>query len=104
MSSHSEKLLAVELELRSLHVLRDEMENLRGTLDNVRTRLNALEQGGRSGSGATTQTLGQTHTNTHTHWTSKGSRDYFCRSVDALSQLNNLIDNPCNLQLPWRLR
>lgn len=62
MSSHSEKLLEVELELRSLRVLRDEVENLRGTLENVRTRLNALEQGGRSGTGSTTHTLGQ---NTH---------------------------------------
>lgn len=63
MSSHSEKLLEVELELRSLRMLRDEVENLRGTLENVRTRLNALEQGGRSGTGSTTHTLGQ---NTHT--------------------------------------
>lgn len=62
MSSHSEKLLEVELELRSLRVLRDEVENLRGTLENVRTRLNALEQGGRGGTGSTTHTLGQ---NTH---------------------------------------
>ncbi|GLD58481.1 TNF receptor-associated factor 3-like protein [Lates japonicus] len=57
MSSHSEKLLEVELELRSLRLLRDEVENLRGTLENVRTRLNALEQGGRSGTGSTTHTL-----------------------------------------------
>ncbi|XP_034418850.1 TNF receptor-associated factor 3 isoform X3 [Cyclopterus lumpus] len=57
MSSHSEKLLEVELELRSLRVLRDEVENLRGTLENVRTRLNTLEQGGRSGTGSTTHTL-----------------------------------------------
>uniref|UniRef100_A0AAQ5YWY3 TNF receptor-associated factor n=1 Tax=Amphiprion ocellaris TaxID=80972 RepID=A0AAQ5YWY3_AMPOC len=57
MSSHSEKLLEVELELRSLRLLRDEVENLRGTLENVRTRLSALEQGGRSGSGSTTHTL-----------------------------------------------
>uniref|UniRef100_A0AAQ5XGY8 TNF receptor-associated factor n=1 Tax=Amphiprion ocellaris TaxID=80972 RepID=A0AAQ5XGY8_AMPOC len=47
----------VELELRSLRLLRDEVENLRGTLENVRTRLSALEQGGRSGSGSTTHTL-----------------------------------------------
>ncbi|XP_061600410.1 TNF receptor-associated factor 3 isoform X2 [Cololabis saira] len=53
MSSHSEKLMELELELRSLRMLRDEMESLRGTLENVRTRLSALEQGGRSGSGAT---------------------------------------------------
>ncbi|XP_075963283.1 TNF receptor-associated factor 3 isoform X2 [Anarhichas minor] len=57
MSSHSEKLLEVELELRSLRVLRDEVENLRGTLETVRTRLNTLEQGGRSGTGSTTHTL-----------------------------------------------
>uniref|UniRef100_H2MYY6 TNF receptor-associated factor n=1 Tax=Oryzias latipes TaxID=8090 RepID=H2MYY6_ORYLA len=48
MSSHTEKLLELELELRSLRQLRDEMESLRGTLDTVRTRLSALEQGGRA--------------------------------------------------------
>lgn len=58
MSSHSEKLMEVELELRTLLQLRDEVDNLRGTLENVRTRLNALEQGGRSGTGSTTHTLG----------------------------------------------
>lgn len=59
MSSHSEKLLEVELELRSLRLLRDEVENLRSTLENVRTRLNALEQAGRSGTGSSSHTLGQ---------------------------------------------
>lgn len=58
MSSHSEKLLELELELRSLRGLRDEVESLRGTLESVRTRLNTVEQGGRSGSGAT-HTLGE---------------------------------------------
>lgn len=58
MSSHSEKLLELELELRSLRGLRDEVENLRGTMESVRTRLNTLEQGGRSGTGST-HTLGQ---------------------------------------------
>lgn len=62
MSSHSEKLLELELELRSLRGLRDEVENLRGTLESVRTRLSTLEQGGRGGSGST-HTLGQ---NPHT--------------------------------------
>lgn len=50
--------MEVELEVRALRQLRDEVENLRGTLENVRTRLNALEQGGRSGTGSTTHTLG----------------------------------------------
>lgn len=58
MSSHSEKLLELELELRSLRGLRDEVENLRATLEGVRTRLNALEQGGRGGGGST-HTLGE---------------------------------------------
>lgn len=57
MSSQSEKLLELELELRSLRGLRDEVETLRGTVENVRTRLATLEQGGRSGSGST-HTLG----------------------------------------------
>ncbi|XP_013877582.1 TNF receptor-associated factor 3 isoform X3 [Austrofundulus limnaeus] len=53
MSSHSEKLLELELELRSLRALRDEVESLRGALDGVRTRLGTLEQGGRCGTGST---------------------------------------------------
>ncbi|KAG7237123.1 hypothetical protein INR49_032785 [Caranx melampygus] len=57
MSSHSEKLLEVELELRSLRLLREDVDELRGTLESVRTRLSALEQGGRSGTGSTTHTL-----------------------------------------------
>lgn len=65
MSSRTEKLMEVEQELRSLRVLRDEVENLKGTLENVRTRLSALEQGGRNGTGSTTHTLGQSaRTNT----------------------------------------
>uniref|UniRef100_A0A3Q3LDC6 TNF receptor-associated factor n=1 Tax=Mastacembelus armatus TaxID=205130 RepID=A0A3Q3LDC6_9TELE len=67
MSSHSEKLLEVELELRSLRLLRDEVENLRGTLENVRTRLNGLEQGGRSGTGSTTHTLASLETQLNRH-------------------------------------
>ncbi|XP_024120709.1 TNF receptor-associated factor 3 [Oryzias melastigma] len=66
MSSHTEKLLEVELELRSLRQLRDEMENLRGTLDTVRTRLSALEQGGRSGSGSA-HTLASLETQLNRH-------------------------------------
>ncbi|KAM4541863.1 TNF receptor-associated factor 3 [Odontesthes bonariensis] len=66
MSSHSEKLLELELELRSLRLLRDDMENLRGTLENVRTRLCALEQGGRGGSGST-HTLASLETQLNRH-------------------------------------
>ena len=57
MSSQSEKLLEVELELRSRAVLRDEVESLRGALDNVRTRLSSLE-GGRTATGTSAHTLG----------------------------------------------
>uniref|UniRef100_A0A669DH48 TNF receptor-associated factor n=1 Tax=Oreochromis niloticus TaxID=8128 RepID=A0A669DH48_ORENI len=67
MSSHSEKLLEVELELHSLRLLRDEMESLRGTLESVRTRLAALEQGGRGGSGSTTHTLASLETQLNRH-------------------------------------
>lgn len=72
MSSHSEKLLEVELELRSLRVLREEVDNLRGTLENIRTRLNVLEQGGRSGSGSTTHTLGKNSNTTTPFGRSRG--------------------------------
>ncbi|XP_028994778.1 TNF receptor-associated factor 3 isoform X2 [Betta splendens] len=67
MSSHSEKLMEVELEVRALRQFRDEVENLRGTLENVRTRLNALEQGGRSGTGSATHTLASLETQLSRH-------------------------------------
>lgn len=67
MSSHSEKLLEVELELRSLRLLREEVENLRGTLENVRTRLSVLEQGGRGGSSSATHTLASLETQMNRH-------------------------------------
>ncbi|XP_053700477.1 TNF receptor-associated factor 3 isoform X1 [Synchiropus splendidus] len=67
MSSHSEKLLEVELELRSLRLLREEVESLRGTLENVRTRLSALEQGGRNATGSTTHTLATLETQLNRH-------------------------------------
>ncbi|XP_051942102.1 TNF receptor-associated factor 3 [Hippocampus zosterae] len=54
MSAHSEKLLEVELELRALASLRDELEKVRLSLDAVRSRLGALEQGGRSAAGTVT--------------------------------------------------
>lgn len=90
MSSHSEKLLELELELRSLRGLRDEVENLRGTLESVRTRLNTLEQGGRSGGGST-HTLGQ---NPHAKALST--------SGGCLSTTDDRII--VFLQLPWKLR
>ncbi|XP_029982276.1 TNF receptor-associated factor 3-like isoform X3 [Sphaeramia orbicularis] len=67
MSSHSEKLLEVELELRSLRLLRDEVENLRGTLENLRTRLSVLEQGGRAGSNSAAHTLASLETQLNRH-------------------------------------
>lgn len=80
MSSHSEKLLEVEMEIRSLRVLRDELENLRGSLESVRTRLNALEQGGRTGTGSTTHTLGK---NMYNGWPSLRDRGISCRGTGA---------------------
>ncbi|XP_028294687.1 TNF receptor-associated factor 3 isoform X2 [Gouania willdenowi] len=65
MSSHSEKLLDVELELRTLRQLREDTENLRGTLDNLRLRLSAVEQqGGRSN---TTHTVASLETQMNRH-------------------------------------
>lgn len=66
--------MELELELRSLRMLRDEVENLRGTLENVRTRLCALEQGGRSASGST-HTLGQ-YSEPVLAWRSVSSTDW----------------------------
>ncbi|KAK0149123.1 TNF receptor-associated factor 3 [Merluccius polli] len=47
MSSQSEKLLEVELELRVLRLLREEVGELRGALENLRASLALLEQGAR---------------------------------------------------------
>ncbi|KAM6973787.1 TNF receptor-associated factor 3 [Aplochiton taeniatus] len=66
MSSHSEKLLEVELELRSLRAVRDEVENLRGTVENIRSRVATLE-GGRAGTSAGTHTLGSLETQLSRH-------------------------------------
>ncbi|XP_019733391.1 TNF receptor-associated factor 3 isoform X3 [Hippocampus comes] len=54
MSAHSEKLLEIELGLRALASLPEELEKVRLSLDAVRSRLGALEQGGRSAAGTVT--------------------------------------------------
>ncbi|MBN3302862.1 TRAF3 factor, partial [Amia calva] len=56
-SSHSEKLLEVEMELRALRAARDELETLRCTVETIRTRVSVLE-GGRGTAGAGGHTLG----------------------------------------------
>uniref|UniRef100_A0A673BWY9 TNF receptor-associated factor n=1 Tax=Sphaeramia orbicularis TaxID=375764 RepID=A0A673BWY9_9TELE len=43
----------------------DEVENLRGTLENLRTRLSVLEQGGRAGSNSAAHTLGKNPPTVH---------------------------------------
>lgn len=88
MSSHSEKLLELELELRSLRGLRDEVESLRGTLEGVRTRLSGVEQGGRGGSGST-HTLGEEAA----RWLQMFAS--CCSTTDHRMLF---------LQLPWKLR
>lgn len=65
LSSHSEKLLELELELRSLRSLRDDLENLRASLENLRTRVSALEQN-RTGTG-TNHTLATLETQLGRH-------------------------------------
>lgn len=90
MSSHSEKLLELELELRSLRGLRDEVENLRGTLESVRTRLTTLEQGGRGGSGST-HTLGES-ARTHAH--------SCCRCLPAPAARGLILESLCSCSFP----
>ncbi|XP_012688508.1 TNF receptor-associated factor 3 isoform X2 [Clupea harengus] len=61
MSSHTEKLLEVEMELRTLRTVREEVETLRNSLETIRTRVNSLELGrGTASSG--THTLGSLET------------------------------------------
>ncbi|KAG7465888.1 hypothetical protein MATL_G00158520 [Megalops atlanticus] len=66
MSSHSEKLLEVELELRALRAAREEVEVLRGAVENIRSRVTALE-GGRGTVNAGTHTLGTLETQLSRH-------------------------------------
>lgn len=65
LSAHSEKLLELEMELRSLRTLRDEVENIRTTLETLRTRITTLEQN-RSGAG-TSHTLATLETQLGRH-------------------------------------
>nr|XP_046269875.1 TNF receptor-associated factor 3 [Scatophagus argus]XP_046269876.1 TNF receptor-associated factor 3 [Scatophagus argus]XP_046269877.1 TNF receptor-associated factor 3 [Scatophagus argus]XP_046269878.1 TNF receptor-associated factor 3 [Scatophagus argus] len=102
MSSHSEKLLEVELELRSLRLLRGEVENLRETLENVRTRLNALEQGGRSGSGSTTHTLASLETQMNQHDGMLSVHDIRLADMDLRFQV--LETASYNGTLIWKIR
>ncbi|KAK5873224.1 hypothetical protein PBY51_018287 [Eleginops maclovinus] len=102
MSSHSEKLLEVELELRSLRVLREEVENIRGTLENVRTRLNALEQGGRSGTGSTTHTLASLETQLNRHDDMLSVHDVRLADMDLRFQV--LETASYNGTLIWKIR
>ncbi|XP_046907995.1 TNF receptor-associated factor 3 isoform X2 [Hypomesus transpacificus] len=56
MSSHSEKLLEVELELRTLRGVREEVEALRSSVESIRSRLSLLD-GGRAGTSSGTLAL-----------------------------------------------
>lgn len=64
LSGHSEKLLELEMELRSLRSLREDVENIRTSLETLRTRINALEQ---SRSGTTGHTLVTLETQMNRH-------------------------------------
>lgn len=66
MSSHSEKLLEVELELRTLRGVREEVEALRSSVESIRSRLSLLD-GGRAGTSSGTLALGQLGTDTHAY-------------------------------------
>nr|XP_057946215.1 TNF receptor-associated factor 3-like isoform X2 [Doryrhamphus excisus]XP_057947000.1 TNF receptor-associated factor 3-like isoform X2 [Doryrhamphus excisus] len=100
MSSHSEKLLEVELDLRSLTLLREELDKLRLSLDNVRSRLNTVEQGGRSGSG--TLTLASLETQQHRHGDMLSVHDIRLADMDLRFQV--LETASYNGTLIWKIR
>ncbi|CAN9501908.1 unnamed protein product [Ophioblennius macclurei] len=102
MSSHSEKLLDLELELRSLRPLREDVESLRGSLDSVRTRLSALEQGGRSGTGSTTQTLTSLETQLNRHDDMLSVHEIRLADMDLRFQV--LETSSYNGTLIWKIR
>uniref|UniRef100_H3CA66 TNF receptor-associated factor n=1 Tax=Tetraodon nigroviridis TaxID=99883 RepID=H3CA66_TETNG len=101
MSSHSEKLLEVELELRALRGLRDEVENLRGSLEGFRTRLSALEQGGRGGSGST-HTLASLEAQMNRHDDMLSVHDIRLADMDLRFQV--LETASYNGTLIWKIR
>ncbi|XP_062379279.1 TNF receptor-associated factor 3 isoform X1 [Sardina pilchardus] len=66
MSSQTEKLLEVEIEMRTLRAVRDEVETLRTSFETIRNRVNSLELArGTAGSG--THTLGSLETQVSRH-------------------------------------
>ncbi|XP_034051477.1 TNF receptor-associated factor 3 [Thalassophryne amazonica] len=92
MSSHSEKLLEMELELRSLRLVREEV-------DSLRTRVNALEQGARSGSGGSAHTL-ETQMNRHDNMLSV----HEIRLADMDLRFQVLETASYNGTLIWKIR
>ncbi|XP_056151564.1 TNF receptor-associated factor 3 [Lampris incognitus] len=102
MSSHTEKLLEVEMELRSLRLLREEVESLRGTLDNIRTRLSSLEQGGRTGTGAATHTLASIETQMNRQDDMLGVHEIRLADMDLRFQV--LETASFNGTLIWKIR
>ncbi|XP_061750863.1 TNF receptor-associated factor 3 isoform X2 [Nerophis ophidion] len=100
MSSHSEKLLEVELELRSLTLLREELDKLRLSLDSVRSRLCVLEQGGRSGGG--TLTMASLETQLHRHGDMLSVHDIRLADMDLRFQV--LETASYNGTLIWKIR
>ncbi|XP_061553399.1 TNF receptor-associated factor 3 isoform X1 [Phycodurus eques] len=100
MSAHSEKLLEAELELRSLASLRDELDKVRLSLDAVRARLGALEQGGRSGTG--TLTLASLETQQNRHGDMLSVHDIRLADMDLRFQV--LETASYNGTLIWKIR
>ncbi|XP_063039796.1 TNF receptor-associated factor 3 isoform X2 [Engraulis encrasicolus] len=101
MSSHTEKLLEVELELCTLRGLREEVETLRSSLETMRTRLNSLELArGTSASG--THTLSSLETQVTRHDNMLSMHEVRLADMDLRFQV--LETASFNGTLIWKIR
>ncbi|XP_067099071.1 TNF receptor-associated factor 3 isoform X1 [Osmerus mordax] len=101
MSSHSEKLLEVELELRTLRGVREEVEALRNSVESIRTRLSLLD-GGRAGTSSGTLALGQLESQLSRHDDMLSVHEIRLADIDLRFQV--LETASFNGTLIWKIR
>ncbi|XP_006632233.3 TNF receptor-associated factor 3 isoform X1 [Lepisosteus oculatus] len=100
-SSHSEKLLEMEMEVRSMRMAREEMETLRGTMEAIRSRVTLLE-GGRVVPSTGTHTLGTLETQISRHDNMLSMHEIRLADMDLRFQV--LETASYNGTLIWKIR
>ncbi|XP_059376467.1 TNF receptor-associated factor 3-like [Carassius carassius] len=101
MSSHSEKLLEVEMELRELRAMREEVEALRGSVENMRSIVSSLDPG-RVGSSSGSHTLGSLEQQLSRHDDLMSVHDIRLAEMDLKLQV--LETASFNGTLIWKIR